>query len=136
MPEAFYKSDPVDSPLSEAHLSVLPPRQAITITAAPQVYQCPVPHCPHLIHLPDDGVIIAWLQEKTGKSHTWKTHAAYHSAILSLRTILQANGYDLLMDLSADATFAGYILLLQHWLETRSASSHHQGPISDRTSGG
>ncbi|MBO0793496.1 MAG: tyrosine-type recombinase/integrase [Ktedonobacteraceae bacterium] len=97
------------------------------------VYLCSFPQCPHLVHLPADGVIIAWLDEKTGKSSSWKTHVAYHSTILSLRGALQAHGYDLLTDLSDDARYTSYLLIVQGWAGSRAANSHHQGSLSAST---
>ncbi|MBO0780106.1 MAG: site-specific integrase [Ktedonobacteraceae bacterium] len=119
------------------------PRQAYALTPAQpqhlspsdvrQVYHCAVPQCPHLVHLPADGVIIAWLDEKTGKSGSWKTHVAYHSTVLSLRETLQTHGYDLLDDLSDDARYASYLLIVQGWAGSRATNSHHKAPVSAST---
>jgi site-specific recombinase XerD len=99
----------------------------------PQVYHCPIKHCPQLIRLPDDGILVAWLDAKTGKSQSWKTHVAYHSTAISLRTMLHQHGYDLLMDLSDDRLLAGYLLIVQQWAGRRAPTSKHSGEIAAST---
>lgn len=98
-----------------------------------QVKYCPATQCHHLLQFPDDGILLAWLDEKTGKSRSWKTHVSYHSTVVSLREALRAQGYDLLMDLSDDERYASYLLIVQQWAGTRAASSHHQGEIAPAT---
>jgi integrase len=78
-------------------------------------------------------VLVAWLDEKTGKSRSWKTHVAYHGAALSLRAALSPHGYDLLTDLSDETAYARYVLIVQHWAGARSEHSRHKGPISAST---
>ncbi|HJT59177.1 MAG TPA: site-specific integrase [Ktedonobacteraceae bacterium] len=105
----------------------------VTDASESQIYHCPIKNCPHLIYLPDDGILVAWLDAKTGKTQSWKTHVAYHSTALSLRTMLRERGYDLLMDLSDDTTLAGYLLIVQQWAARRAPTSKHKGEIAAST---
>src|SRR5258708_24525588 len=105
----------------------------VTLSSEPQVYPCPIKHCPEVIYLPEDGVLIAWLDAKTGKSQSWKTHVAYHTTAIALRTRLQQHGYDLLMDLSEDTHLAGYLLIIQQWAGSRASTSKHTGEIAAST---
>ncbi|GHO55751.1 tyrosine-type recombinase/integrase [Ktedonobacter robiniae] len=98
-----------------------------------QVFRCIVPTCSHLVHLPDDGILVAWLDAKTGKSHSVKTHVAYHNTALSCRAALRAQGYDLFMDLSDRATRAHWLLIVQRWAGERAATSPHAGAPSNNT---
>lgn len=96
----------------ENRLLLQMPRHQVTVTSEPQIYHCPIAHCPEMVHLPEDGILLAWLDAKTSKSQSWKTHVAYHTTAISLRTRLRAHGYDLLMDLSDDTALAGYLLIV------------------------
>jgi integrase len=98
-----------------------------------QINRCPVAQCPHLLQFPDDGILLAWLDEKTGRSRSWKTHVSYHSTVLSLRQALRAHDYDLLMDISDDECYASYLLIVQRWAGTRATTSHHKGEITSAT---
>jgi integrase len=125
---------PTGEPLSIHALTTTQPfQQQLTITGVGQVSHCSVKECPHLIHLPADGVIVAWLNEKTGKSQSWKTHVAYHAAALSLRSALQLHGYDLFTDLSNDQYYASYLLIVQQWAGLRAETSRHKGTIAAST---
>jgi len=86
-----------------------------------------------MIHLPEDGILVAWLDAKTGKSQSWKTHVAYHTTAIALRTRLQQHGYDLLMELSDDRLLAGYLLIVQQWAGSRAPTSKHKGEIAAST---
>jgi len=48
------------------------PHHQVTVSSKPQVYPCSTNNCPEMIRLPEDGVLIAWLDAKTGKSQSWK----------------------------------------------------------------
>jgi site-specific recombinase XerD len=109
------------------------PHSQVADASELQVYHCPITNCPQLIRLPEDGVLVAWLDAKTGKSQSWKTHVAYHSTAISLRTMLHQHGYDLLMDLSDDTQLAGYLLIVQQWAGRRSPTSKHKGEIAAST---
>lgn len=109
------------------------PQSQVADASEVQIYHCPIKNCPQLIRLPDDGVIVAWLDEKTGKSQSWKTHVSYHSEALSLRQALQAHGYDLFTDLSEDARYASFLLIVQRWAGSRAATSHRKGEIKPAT---
>ncbi|WP_201389526.1 tyrosine-type recombinase/integrase [Ktedonobacter sp. SOSP1-85] len=112
-----------------AHLPILQ-SQALT---GEQVFQCIVTGCPHLVHLPEDGILVAWLDAKTGKSHSRKTHLAYHSTALSCRDALRAQGYDLFMDLSERGTRAHWLLIVQRWAGERAATSTRAGAPANST---
>jgi integrase len=114
-------------------LMIQTPHFEVTDASESQVYHCPITNCPELIHLPEDGVLVAWLHAKTGRSQSWKTHVAYHTTAISLRTMLRARGYDLLMDLSDDTTLAGYLLIVQQWASRRAPTSKHKGEIAAST---
>lgn len=130
----FRFSHPIEEPGRSQHMSItLPPASSLSETLDSSVYRCAIPECPHLVHLPADGVIVAWLDEKTGKSRSWKTHVAYHSTILSLQDALATHTFDLLADLSDDTRYARYLLIVQQWAGTRAQSSHHRGSISAAT---
>lgn len=103
------------------------------LTEQPGPYHCFLPQCPYLVHLPADGVLMAWLKEKTGTSHSSKTHLAYHATALSLRAALQEHGYDLLCNLSDDTRYASFLLITQQWAERRASTSHLTGPIAAAT---
>lgn len=109
------------------------PQSQVADASEVQIYHCPIPNCPHLIRLPDDGIIVAWLDEKTGKSQSWKTHVSYHSEALSLRQALQAHSYDLFTDLSDDARYASFLLIVQRWAGSRAATSRRKGEIKPAT---
>jgi integrase/recombinase XerC/integrase/recombinase XerD len=109
------------------------PYHEVTDTSESQVYHCPIKNCPQLIRLPDDGILVAWLDAKTGRSQSWKTHVAYHSTAISLRTMLHVRGFDLLMDLSDDTALAGYLLIVQQWAGRRAPTSKHKGEIAAST---
>src|SRR5579864_6156173 len=95
------------------------PHSQVTDASQAQIYHCPIKNCPHLICLPDDGILVAWLDAKTGRSQSWKTHVAYHSTTIALRTALRQHGYDLLIDLSDEMRLAGYLLIVQQWAGSR-----------------
>jgi integrase len=95
--------------------------------------RCTVPQCHAPVQLPDDGILLAWLDEKTGRSRSWKTHVAYHTTALSLRDALRAHGFDLFCDLSEETRYASFLLIVQQWAGTRAKTSHHSGPISAAT---
>ena len=114
-------------------LVVQVPHSQIADASEGRIYHCPITNCPQLIRLPDDGVIVAWLDEKTGKSQSWKTHVSYHSEALSLRQALQAHGYDLFTDLSDDARYASFLLIVQRWAGSRAATSRRKGEIKPAT---
>jgi site-specific recombinase XerD len=103
------------------------------VSSEPRAYPCPIKNCPAMIHLPEDGVLLAWLDAKTGRSQSWKTHVAYHTTAIALRSRLQQHGYDLLMDLSDDRLLAGYLLIVQQWAGSRAAGSKHKGEIAAST---
>ena len=109
------------------------PHHQVTVSSEPQVYHCPIKNCPEMIHLPEDGILVAWLDAKTGKSQSWKTHVAYHTTAIALRSRLQQHGYDLLMDLSDDQLLAGYLLIVQQWAGSRAPTSKHKGEIAAST---
>ncbi|WP_201388543.1 tyrosine-type recombinase/integrase [Ktedonobacter sp. SOSP1-52] len=62
-----------------------------------------------------------------------KTHVAYHNTALSCRAALRAQGYDLFMDLSDQATRAHWLLIAQRWAGERAATSPHAGAPSNNT---
>ncbi len=109
------------------------PHRQVTVSSESQIYHCPIKNCPEMIHQPDDGILIAWLDAKTGKSQSWKTHVAYHTTATALRSRLQQHGYDLLMDLSDDRLLAGYLLIVQQWAGSRAPTSKHRGEIAAST---
>ncbi len=37
------------------------PHSEVANASEPQVYHCPILNCPHMIRLPNDGVLVAWL---------------------------------------------------------------------------
>jgi integrase len=104
-----------------------------TLSSGPQVSPCPTNQCPEVIRLPEDGILVAWLDAKTGKSQSWKTHVSYHTTAIALRTRLRQHGYDLLMDLSDDRLLAGYLLIVQQWAGSRAPTSKHTGEIAAST---
>jgi integrase len=112
----------------------------LLLTASPSAlaplsprHRCVVPQCPAPVQLPDDGILLAWLDEKTGRSRSWKTHVAYHTTALSLRDALRAQGFDLFCDLSEETRYASFLPIVQQWAGTRAEASHHSGPISAAT---
>lgn len=109
------------------------PHHQVTVSSEPQVYPCPIKNCPEMIHLPEDGILVAWLDAKTGKSQSWKTHLAYHTTATALRSRLRQHGYDLLMELSEDTHLAGYLLIVQQWAGSRVPTSKHKGEIAAST---
>ncbi|GHO51452.1 tyrosine-type recombinase/integrase [Ktedonospora formicarum] len=98
-----------------------------------QVYHCVIPSCPHLIHLPEDGILVAWLDAKTGKSQSLKTHLAYHSTALSCCAALRTHDYDLFMDLSDQSVRGHWLLIVQRWAGERAATSPRVGAPSNST---
>lgn len=126
---------------NDAHHFHVPTAQALLVSPSshpttpsePFFRRCSVIQCPYLISLPADGILVAWLDDKTGKSHSWKTHVAYHATALSLRAALQVHGYELFYDLTDDTHYAAFLLIVQQWAGARAADSHHRGPISPAT---
>jgi len=59
---------PVDQPSSQETALQLAGASHIPLTEPPESYRCSVPQCPYLVHLPADGILVAWLNEKTGTS--------------------------------------------------------------------
>jgi integrase len=114
-------------------LSLQTSQHQVVDASEPRIYHCPIHNCPQLIHLPDDGILVAWLDAKTGKSQSWKTHVAYHSTAIALRTMLQERGLDLVIDLSDDTMLAGYLLIVQQWAGRRAPTSKHTGDIAAST---
>jgi integrase/recombinase XerD len=117
----------LDNP-SQSHALVTAPTRNLA-----QVLPCHVQKCPNPITLPRDGVLVAWLDEKTGHTQSLKTHVSYHSTALSLRAALEIHGYDLLIDLTDDTTYSRYLLIVQHWAGARSPQSRHTGAICAST---
>ena len=131
--DSYQKSDTGEPQVSEDRTIIPSHPSRIAVTGEPQVYHCPITHCSHLIHLPGDGVIIAWLNEKTNKSRSWKTHVSYHSTALAVRAALYSHGYDLFTDLSSDEDYARYVLVVQQWANQRSTKAKRQGTITPAT---
>jgi integrase len=132
-PEADQNGSTDEAQVSEDRALALPHTSRITVTDEAQIYHCPITHCPHLISLADDGAIIAWLNEKTKKSQSWKTHVSYHSTALAVRAALRAHGYDLFTDLSSDEDYARYVLIVQQWADQRSTRAKRQGTVTNAT---
>jgi site-specific recombinase XerD len=109
------------------------PHYHVTDASESQIYHCPIKNCRQTIHLPDDGILVAWLDAKTGRSQSWKTHVAYHSTAIALRTALRQHGYDLLMDLSDEIRLAGYMFIVQQLAGSRAPTSKHKGEIKTST---
>lgn len=120
--------------MDEDNRLILPmPHYQVTDASESQIYHCPIKNCPQVICLPDDGILVAWLDAKTGKTQSWKTHVAYHCTAIALRTMLRQHGYDLLMDLSDETQLAGYLLIVQQWAGNRAPTSKHKGEIKAST---
>lgn len=110
----------------EQHITIID-EQPITGTIDSGVHRCPCEQCPLLVRFPDDGILLAWLDEKTGRTNSWKTHVAYHRNAVSLRAKLRAFGYELLMDLSEREVLKGYLQIVQKWAGERAPGSQFQG---------
>lgn len=89
--------------------------------------------CHSKIDLPRDGIILAWLHEKTGNKRGWKTHVQYHQIALNFCDALRSYGTDIFADISRDEDFARTVLIIQQWAGSRLPKSKRNGDIQPAT---
>lgn len=106
--------------------AIIPTRQPGSITTS-SLQPCPHPLCKLLVQLPGDSFLLAWLESKTKKSGSSKTHIAYHETVVSFREELQDFG----MTFESDP--AQVSIVAEKWAWKRSARSNHEGQASSST---
>ncbi len=91
------------------------------------VRPCAHPLCKQLVFLPEDQVIVAWLDTKTRRSASAKTHIAYHDTVTSFKQTLQQFG------LTWQSDPERISLVAQGWAAQREANSRREGEVSPAT---
>jgi integrase/recombinase XerD len=89
---------------------------------------CSHPLCKQIVMLPEDSIILAWLNaKKTQKSGSDKTHLAYHETANNFKYTLAQFGMTWQSDPERVA------LVAQGWAAQRSPRSHRSGEVSPAT---
>jgi len=102
--------------------------QLITaVDATGEIRPCSHPLCKQLVFLPEDAVLVAWLDAKTRRSGSPKTHMSYHDTVISFKQTLKSYG------LQFDSDPERIALLAQGWAAQRSPQSPREGEVSPAT---